>query len=232
MSGYDTRVPGPVRRKVERVRHGKVSLALHHIRSTDDYDGRPLLVLHGLGERAPRRSVSIVEDNWPGPILALEFTGHGDSTVPMGGGYTAELLMGDVDATTEKIGPVTLLGRGMGGYIALLAAGATPSKVKGALIVDGPGFAGGGSLPSTVHIAAIDDDPGPPDPWVLAEMSRDLRPPSYAVQFLQQAVTFSGIENPVAASSVVQPRWLKAILAEPGAVEESIPSALARFAAI
>ena len=53
--------------------------------------GRPLLLLHGLGERSP----TAVPDHlaaWPGPVWALDFTGHGASSVPRGGGYTAEML--------------------------------------------------------------------------------------------------------------------------------------------
>ncbi len=40
----------------------------------------------------------------PGPIFALDFTGHGASTVPSGGGYTAEMLMADVDAALAELG--------------------------------------------------------------------------------------------------------------------------------
>ena len=36
--------------RVERLRHAKVELALHTLR---EGEGRPLLLLHGLGERTP-----------------------------------------------------------------------------------------------------------------------------------------------------------------------------------
>ena len=39
---------------VTMLRHGKVELALHHLRDATAAGGRPLLILHGLGEAAPR----------------------------------------------------------------------------------------------------------------------------------------------------------------------------------
>ena len=40
---------------------------------------------------------------WPGRIMALDFTGHGASTLPSGGGYTAELVMADADIAIQHI---------------------------------------------------------------------------------------------------------------------------------
>ena len=74
-----------------RLVHNRVSLALHHLR---DGDGRPLLVLHGLGERSPA-TVPAWAAAWDGPVAALDFTGHGESTIPRGGGYTSEILLAD-----------------------------------------------------------------------------------------------------------------------------------------
>ena len=87
--------------------HNKVSLAVHELRGGE---GRALLLLHGLGERSPDE-VPAYAAAWPGPIAALDFTGHGDSTLPAGGGYTAEILMADADIAVEHFGQVTLLGR-------------------------------------------------------------------------------------------------------------------------
>ena len=101
------------------LRHNRVCLALHQLRAGG---GRPLLLLHGLGERTPDEPPTYV-DNWAGPVFGLDFTGHGASTKPRGGGYTAEILMGDVDAALAHLGAVTILGRGLGAYIGLLAAG-------------------------------------------------------------------------------------------------------------
>ena len=123
------------------LRHGKVELALHHLRDTGDgptATTRPLLILHGLGEASPT-SVPTWADTWPGPVAALDFTGHGASTIPRGGGYTAELLLGDADAALAALTgddssrSITVLGRGLGAYIALQLAGARAAQVHGAV---------------------------------------------------------------------------------------------------
>ena len=90
--------------------HNKIQLALHELRSGT---GRPLLLLHGLGERTPTELPSRFEP-WPGPVLGLDFTGHGESDIPAGGGYYCEILMGDVDAAIAELGPITVHGRGLG----------------------------------------------------------------------------------------------------------------------
>ena len=213
----------------EMLRHGRVELALHHLAGGP---GRPLLLLHGLGEQSPSEAPAWSAP-WPGPVFGLDFTGHGDSTVPNGGGYSCEVLMGDVDAVLAAHGPLTIHGRGLGAYVALLIAGARPTEVRGAILADGPGLAGGGPGPSSPRILAIDArEPVRPDPWALAELSLDVRPPDYASSFARQATHLSGLDNPVAVTAVIRPPWMEAILTEPGVVELSLPAALAAFAAL
>ena len=118
--------------------HGKIELALHELRAGS---GRPLLFVHGLAERAPRE-VPPELLAWPGPVVAIDLTGHGDSTIPKGGGYHPEVLMGDLDAALARLGPATLIGRGLGGYLAVMIAGGRPTQVRGAIVLDGPGMAG------------------------------------------------------------------------------------------
>ena len=159
--------------------HGRSRLALHQLADGDETT-HPLLLLHGLGERSPA-GLPTSAASWPGPVFALDFTGHGSSTIPSGGGYTAEVLMADVDAALEHLGPTTLLGRGLGSYVALLAAGGRAALVRGAVLTDGPGLVGGGIRPASAYIAPAPEAPcGPPDPLALAELSRDVRPPDYA----------------------------------------------------
>ena len=57
--------------------------------------------------------------------------------------------MADADAALARLGRATLLGRGLGAYVALLLAGARPKPVRGAILCDGPGLAGGGSRPGS-----------------------------------------------------------------------------------
>jgi pimeloyl-ACP methyl ester carboxylesterase len=111
------------------LRHSKIDLALHELRAGE---GRALLLLHGLGERSPSQVPAFVE-SWLGPVYALDFAGHGDSTVPVGGGYTAEILMADTDHALAHLGKATVVGRGLGAYVALMIAGARPLLVRGAI---------------------------------------------------------------------------------------------------
>ena len=215
-----------------RVRHNRMELALHQLRGPAHGEGgRPLLHLHGLGERSPQA----VPDHlaaWPGPVWALDLTGHGDSTVSRGGGYFCEVLMGDADAALAHLGEATVYGRGLGAYIALLVAGGRPRLVRGAILSDGPGQAGGGPVPgSTTIVTAVPAPPpgGTPDPWALHELTRDIRPPDYAANFARQAVTGSGLDTPIAVVGVNRPPWLEAVVAEPGVIECSTAEALALF---
>lgn len=208
--------------------HNKVQLALHTLRAAA---GRPLLLLHGLGEQAPA-AVPVAAEAWPGPVHALDFTGHGRSSVPTGGGYTAEILMADAAIALDHLGPATVLGRGLGAYIALLIAGARPQSVRGAVLGDGPGLHGGGTQPGSPVIAPLVKAAGPPDPYALFELGRDVRPADYATSFVHQATHLSGLAEPVAVAAVVRPPWVEAILDDPGVVEMDIAAALAMYAAL
>lgn len=205
------------------VLHGRITLALHRLR---DGEGRPLLHLHGLGLRTPDACPPELEA-WPGPIWGLDFTGHGRSTVPAGGGYTAEVLFGDVDAAVQHLGEATLLGRGLGAYVALIAAAGRADAVQGAILTDGPGIAGGGPAPGTPHIDHVDPEaPRPPDPFVLAELSRDLRPPDYATGFVRLALEVSDAATPIAVCARARPEWLRAVADEPGVLVTTLDEAL------
>lgn len=216
------------------LRHGKARLALHTLRAAapDGSPGvRPLLWLHGLGERTPAAVPTPVED-WPGPVLGLDLTGHGGSDVAPGGGYTAETLMADVDAALAATGPATVVGRGLGAYLALLIAGGRPELVRGAVLTDGPGLVGGGIRPGSPSIPRLRlDATTTPDPFALLEMSRDVRPPDYAVEYVRLANEWSGLDHPLAVCTVVRPEWLAAVQDQPGVLETTVPDALTRFAA-
>ncbi len=230
-----TRTDGP---NVVWLRHGRSRLALHLLR---EGWGRPLLLLHGLGERTPA-TVPTHLQGWAGPIYGLDLTGHGLSTRPVGGGYTAEILMADVDAALAHLGKVTVHGRGLGAYLALLIAGARPAEVRGVVLADGPGLVGGGIRPGSPHVPEVlavadgtggdgaGDGVGPPDPFALSELSRDVRPPDYALEYVRQMVQWSNLDTPIAVATVVRPEWLAAVVAEPGVVELPADEALALFA--
>ena len=212
-----------------RLRHNRVELALHELRPAA---GRPLLLLHGLAERSPS-AVPAHLAAWRGAVWALDLTGHGDSDVAIGAGYFCEALMGDVDVAIAHLGAVTLYGRGLGAYVGLLVAGGRAEEVRGAILADGPGLAGGGPSPASPAVPTAVGAPPPggtPDPWALYELTRDVRPPDYAATFARQASTRSGLETALAVVGVNRPPWLEAVVQEPGVIEGTLPDALALFA--
>ncbi|MGC1511446.1 MAG: alpha/beta hydrolase [Acidimicrobiales bacterium] len=214
--------------------HVKARLALHHLA---DGVGRPLLLLHGLGEASPT-SVPSSAAAWPGPVWALDFTGHGASTVPLGGGYTSEMLMADVDIAIAHLGNVTILGRGLGGYVALLIAGARSKEVRGSIITDGPGLFGGpNSGPSSAHILTVAHPPTEherpsPDPFALIELSTDVRPPDYAANFARMAAHMSDLDRPLTVAARGRSPWIDAVVQEVGVDTDSVEAALANYARV
>ena len=214
---------------VTMLTHNRVQLALHELRAGS---GRPLLLLHGLGEATPATAPEWAL-GWPGPIVGLDFTGHGRSSVPAGGGYSAEMLLADADAALAHVGEVTVVGRGLGAYIALMLAGGRPRLVRGAVLCDGPGLWGGPSGPTSSDFVILETEPGAvPDPYAIHELARDLRPRDYATLFVRMALEHSGLDEPLAVAAVVRPPWLEAVVDELGVVVCDRDEALTRFATV
>ena len=114
----------------------------------------------------------------------------------------------------------------------MLLAGARPTLVRGLIIADGPGIAGGGNpLGALSVIAGPAEDAGlAPDPFALAELSRDLRPSGYAAAFALEAVRNSTLETAIAVTAFARPDWLRAVTEESGISVLSQEAALAVFA--
>jgi pimeloyl-ACP methyl ester carboxylesterase len=213
--------------RVTMLTHNRVQLALHHLR---EGHGRALLLLHGLGETSPSVAPSWT-DTWAGPVHALDFTGHGSSTLPAGGGYSAEIMLADADAALAALGQVTVVGRGLGAYVALMLAGARAADVRGAVLCDGPGLAGGAIGPTSQFFVSLPPREQPPDPYALFELSRDLRPPDYATLFVRLALD-SGIDEPISIAAKVRPPWLAAVADEVGVVSTTLTEALSVYASL
>jgi len=192
---------------IEFLQHNRIKLALHKLK---DGKGLPLLLLHGLSECSPNR-LPLEYAGWPGAVHSLDFSGHGLSDHPKGGGYTCEYLMADVDIALAQLGPSTVAGSGLGAYIALLIAGARPRQVRGAILRDGPGLAGSGnasrSIPAMEQASFFT-----PDPFAIAELSVDMRPPDYAAGFALLAKKHSGLALPIFVCALEQPDWLIAVM--------------------
>ncbi len=210
----------------ELLTHNRILLALHTLRPGI---GRPLLLLHGLGEQSPDSAPAFTDD-WAGPVVALDFTGHGASTMPVGGGYTAEILLADADAALTHLGDATVVGRGLGAYIGLLLTGARAENVHGTVLADGPGLSGGPSFPTSQPVFSLETVDSTPDPYALVELGRDLRPPDYATTFTRMAVQRSALDEPITVVARFRPSWLRAVAEEPGVAEAtSIAAALANY---
>lgn len=200
--------------------HNRVRLALHTLRDTTG-DGRPLLLLHGLGERTPD-TVPAWAEAWPGSVHGLDFTGHGASSLPAGGGYTAEILLADADAALAHLlglsgaSAITVVGRGLGAYVALMLAGARAAQVHGAVLCDGSGLIGGATQPTSQSLVTLQPASTTPDSYALHELAHDLRPPDYATLFVRLAVEGSGLDEPITVAAVVRPPWLAAVVGEYG----------------
>jgi len=205
--------------------HNKIQLALHMLRAGD---GQPLLLLHGLGEQTPAAAPEWTS-SWGGPVYGLDFTGHGATTVPMGGGYSAETMLADADIALAHLGPSTIVGRGLGAYVALMIAGARPQLVRGAVLCDGPGLWGGATGPTSTSFHSVDPPYAVPDPNALIDLSRDLRPPDYASLFVRLALEHSGLAEPIAVTAIVRPPWLAAVAGEVGVSTSTLAEALALY---
>lgn len=205
--------------------HNKIQLALHLLSAGE---GQPLLLLHGLGEQTPATAPAWAHV-WAGPVYGLDFTGHGATTVPMGGGYSAETMLADADIALAHLGPCTIVGRGLGAYVALMIAGARPQLVRGAVLCDGPGLWGGATGPTSSSFHSVDPPYGSPDPNALIDLSRDLRPPDYASLFVRLALEHSGLAEPITVTAVVRPPWLAAVAGEVGVATSTLAEALALY---
>jgi pimeloyl-ACP methyl ester carboxylesterase len=210
--------------------HHHASLALHRLSTGSDETARPLLLLHGLGERTPA-SVPSLAAGWPGPVFGLDFTGHGASTIPVGGGYSAEILLADADAAVRHLSSCTVVGRGLGAYVALLLAAARADVVHGTVLLDGPGMIASDNGPGSSSPLTIDPHaPAPPDPFALLELSRDIRTADYAAVLARMALHGSALDHPLVVATVNRPGWLAAVVDEPGVVQTDAVDALAGFA--
>lgn len=209
--------------------HGRVTLALHALRNGS---GTPLLLLHALyGSHADWDS-SV--QSWPGPVYALDFSGHGRSRPLKGGGYYPELLAADADIALGRIGSAAVAGAGLGAYVALLLAGGRPELVPGALLLPGAGLVGGGAMPDPqrdgqwLTVQSTDTRAaGSHDPRVRV-LERYVRPPEYVQPFAVQA------RKILLADGVEEPPWWTAVAAASGAerVPCDLPLALARLASV
>jgi pimeloyl-ACP methyl ester carboxylesterase len=165
-------------------------------------------------------------------VHALDLTGHGDSTVPAGGGYTCEVLMADADAALGHLGPLAVLGRGLGAYVGLLLAGAGRRRSGASCSTTGPGSSA--ARARRPRPASCSSRPtrrrAAPDAYALVELTRDVRPGDYAATFARQATQLSPLEHPVTVAAMGRPPWLEAVVDVVGVRQLGTTAALADYA--
>jgi hypothetical protein len=71
---------------------------------------------------------------------------------------------------------------------------------------------------------------GPPDPFVMLELSRDIRPADYALSFARAAMEHSDLDSPLTISAMGQPIWLAAVMEDLLIERTSVTDALAAYA--
>jgi hypothetical protein len=70
---------------------------------------------------------------------------------------------------------------------------------------------------------------GPPDPFAMLELSRDIRPPDYALSFARAAVEHSDLDSPITVSAMGRPTWLAAVMEDLLLERTSVEDALAGY---
>jgi hypothetical protein len=111
-----------------------------------------------------------------------------------------------------------------------MLAGGRAAEVRGVVLADGHGMAGGGPAPGSPTVDAVERRPGAPDPHAVLELSTDIRPPSYATSYVRLAVQGSGLDDPIVVSARYRPPWLQAVADEPGVLDLPVTEGLARYA--
>lgn len=106
------------------------------VREAGTPGGRPVVLLHALGESAADWDV-VVPSMAPGRrVLAVDLRGHGASDWP--GTYSLELMRDDVLGLLDALdlATVDLVGHSLGGLVALLLAQHAPDRVDRLVLED------------------------------------------------------------------------------------------------
>lgn len=98
----------------------------------------PMVLLHGLGERAASWDPVLDALAARFRVYALDLRGHGDSDWP--GSYSFGLMAADVAGLLDQLGlsAVTLIGHSMGGAVAYRVATSRPDLVARLVVEDAP----------------------------------------------------------------------------------------------
>lgn len=118
---------------IDSIDVGKVSVSYQ---LTGSPAGRPLVLLHGLGDSGPDWMPVLAELATHFQVFVLDLRGHGNSSRP--GTYSFELMRDDVLGFLDAVGltRVALVGHSMGAVVAVLVAQAAPDRVTQLVLED------------------------------------------------------------------------------------------------
>lgn len=75
--------------------------------------------------------------------------------------------------------------------------------------LDKPGLAGGDASAKNPYLPVVGTaQPAPPDPFAIADLATDARPPTYACHYAMLAMQGSEPERPMAVCTCARPDWL------------------------
>jgi pimeloyl-ACP methyl ester carboxylesterase len=211
------------------IKNGRVSLALHERKAGA---GMPLLLLHGLWESSAAWGDE--PEAWPGPVFALDFSGHGESGRVRGGAYSIERFLSDADLALRHLERAALAGSGLGAWYAVILAGTRAERVPGCLLAPGPGLAGGfgvedpfDSTPACPTPEEVEDfvrSGRPCDPFCLSA-ERDPRPPWFVRPFAEAARRVLLVED-----GAPRPPWWEAVREASAGTAGDLASGIAALA--
>jgi len=100
--------------------------------------GEPMLLCHATGFCARAYEPLAAELMPHFRVWALDFRGHGDSTVPANGRFDWGAMADDLLAVVEHLGaaPATVFGHSMGGGVSLLAEARQPGTLRAAYLFE------------------------------------------------------------------------------------------------
>ena len=201
---------------LEMLRHGKIDLALHHLRSGPAGRRRPHAaaaprsrrIVTRFGAAGARPAGRARSPRWTSP-------GTAGRRCRTGGGYTAELLLADADVALgaltgdDPARPVTVVGSGPR-RLHRVAVGRQPARSRARCDPHRRAWPRRWADRADVAelLLALTTDGSTPDPYALVELGRDLRPPDYAASFVRLALSGSPLDEPIAVCAVIRPEWL------------------------
>jgi pimeloyl-ACP methyl ester carboxylesterase len=101
-------------------------------------DGRPIVLLHGVGGHARMWTWTASALAELGRPVALDMRGFGDSQWSAAGAYTTDDHLGDLEAVTDRLGfdAFDLVGFSWGGLVAMAFASRHPDRVRRLALID------------------------------------------------------------------------------------------------